>query len=69
MRELVCNDCGETVQVFEEPVEFTDPARYVCLVCLDDRQRPEQRRLSFAVPTKARQEKRSYDPAQAAIPF
>ncbi len=68
MRQLVCNDCGDVVEVFEEPVEFVDPARYVCLECLDDRHKPEQRTLEL-VPPARREERKSYDPAQAAIPF
>jgi len=67
-RALVCNDCGDTVEVYEEPREFTDPARYRCLLCLDPRQRPEQAELEL-VASPTRTETRSYDPAQAAIPF
>lgn len=64
MRRLWCTSCGENVRVYEEPVEFLDPATYVCGECM----RPVEvdRQIEF---TPDREETRSYDPAIAAIPF
>jgi len=33
MRSLTCTRCDETVEVHEFPVEYLDPARYVCGDC------------------------------------
>jgi hypothetical protein len=68
MRELVCTDCAEIVEVFEEPYEFVDPDRYRCGDCMQDRKQPEQRTLEL-VPKPKRSERKAYDPAQSAIPF
>jgi hypothetical protein len=74
-RVLVCNDCEEYVELFEEPVEFTDPLRFVCVRCLDDRHAADRTadlrtgpQLSLA-PDAPRQERTKYNPAQARIPY
>jgi hypothetical protein len=70
-RVLTCNDCEEDVEIFEEPVEFTDPARFVCIRCMDDRHAVEPPQLVLVTETDKprRTERRKYDPAQAAIPY
>ena len=65
MRELVCNDCGDTVEVYEEPREFVDPARYRCGLCLKPDANPQLKILEL----NPRREMLRYNPAQAQIPF
>jgi hypothetical protein len=71
-RVLVCNDCGDDVEVFEEPVEFTDPERFVCIRCLDERHAVDPPQLVLVredAGPAPRQERRTYDPAQSRIPY
>lgn len=69
-RILSCKGCDEDVEVFEEPFEFTDPARFVCIRCLDERHAAAPPQLVLVEESgPPRQERRTYDPAQATIPF
>ena len=69
-RILACNACSEYVEIFEVPVEFTDPDRFVCLRCLDERQAPAPPQLELLeAPAPLRRETLSYNPQQAQIPF
>lgn len=64
-RRMVCRACGGEVDVYEEPVQFFDPARFTCVPCLDPRH--AQLQLGAAIPTRT--ETRRYEPKQAVIPF
>ena len=61
MRRLRCIRCGTVWPVFEEPVEFIDPDRYVCPDCL--RPVPGQQTLDLPEPVTVR-----YDPQMSAFP-
>lgn len=62
MRLLACQQCGRHVSVHELPVEFIDPARFVCGPCMT----PDEGQLELEEPAE---ETRGYDPAIADIGF
>lgn len=71
-RILRCLDCDEDVELFEIPHPFTDPARFRCIRCLDSRHAVDPPQLVLVEEdgsVRPRQETRTYDPDQAAIPY
>jgi hypothetical protein len=71
VRLLICQACDEEIEVYEEPVQFLEPATYICGQCReaghsqlalvpDDDPEPGIGRRS---------EERAYDPKQAGIPY
>lgn len=60
-RPITCTRCRTRITVFELPVQFIDPARYVCGWCQTDTT-PDL--LDFPL-----QEAKRYDPAVSVMPL